>query len=88
MATHSRILAWEIPWTGQPGGLRSMGLQESDTTQRLSTYTLINILLRTHVPTFVGKKQSLQQPGREAGSIKGALGICFSRALYFISDSQ
>ena len=31
MATHSRILAWEIPWTEEPGGLQSMGLQ-SDTT--------------------------------------------------------
>ena len=27
MATHSSILAWEIPWTEQPGGLQSMGLQ-------------------------------------------------------------
>ena len=27
MATHSRILAWEIPWTEEPGGLPSMGLQ-------------------------------------------------------------
>ena len=27
MATHSRILAWEIPWTEGPGGLQSMGLQ-------------------------------------------------------------
>ena len=26
MATHPRILAWRIPWTGQPGGLQSMGL--------------------------------------------------------------
>ena len=25
MATHSRILAWEIPWTEDPGGLQSMG---------------------------------------------------------------
>ena len=25
MATHSRILAWEIPWTEEPGGLQSMG---------------------------------------------------------------
>ena len=24
MATHSRILAWRIPWTEQPGGLVSM----------------------------------------------------------------
>ena len=27
MATHSSILAWRIPWTEEPGGLQSMGLQ-------------------------------------------------------------
>ena len=27
MATHSSILTWEIPWTEEPGGLQSMGLQ-------------------------------------------------------------
>ena len=27
MATHSSILVWEIPWTEEPGGLQSMGLQ-------------------------------------------------------------
>ena len=27
MATHSSILAWEIPWIGEPGGLQSMGLK-------------------------------------------------------------
>ena len=27
MATHSGILAWRIPWTEEPGGLWSMGLQ-------------------------------------------------------------
>ena len=27
MATHSSILAWEIPWTEEPGGLESMGSQ-------------------------------------------------------------
>ena len=31
MATHSSILAWEIPWTEEPGGLQSVGSQESDT---------------------------------------------------------
>ena len=25
MATHSSILAWRIPWTGEPGGLQSWG---------------------------------------------------------------
>ena len=32
MAIHSSILAWRIPWPEEPGGLQSMGLQESDTT--------------------------------------------------------
>ena len=27
MATHSGILAWEIPWTEEPDGLQSMGSQ-------------------------------------------------------------
>ena len=27
MATYSNILAWRIPWTQEPGGLQSMGLQ-------------------------------------------------------------
>ena len=27
MATQSSILTWEIPWTEEPGGLQSMGLQ-------------------------------------------------------------
>ena len=27
MAAYSSILAWEIPWTQEPGGLQSMGLQ-------------------------------------------------------------
>ena len=26
-ATHSSILTWRIPWTGEPGGLQSTGLQ-------------------------------------------------------------
>ena len=28
MATHSSVLAWKIPWTEEPGGLQSMGLQK------------------------------------------------------------
>ena len=29
MATHSSILAWRIPWTEEPGGLQSIGLQRA-----------------------------------------------------------
>ena len=32
MATHSSILAWEIPWTEESDGLHSMRLQELDMT--------------------------------------------------------
>jgi len=33
MATPSGIFAWRIPWTEEPGGLRSIGLQKSDMTE-------------------------------------------------------
>ena len=33
MATHSSILGCRIPWTGEPGGLQSMGSQESGSTE-------------------------------------------------------
>ena len=37
MATHSSILAWEIPWTEGPCGLQSMGVaKESDMTEQLN----------------------------------------------------
>ena len=36
MAPHSSILAWEIPWTEEPGSLQSMGLQSRT---RLSDFT-------------------------------------------------
>ena len=35
MAPHSSTFAWKIPWTEKPGGLQSMGLLESDTTEQL-----------------------------------------------------
>ena len=37
MATHSSILAWEIPWTEELGGLQSMESQKSWT--QLSSFT-------------------------------------------------
>ena len=33
MATHSSILAWEIPWTEDPGMPQSWGREELDTTE-------------------------------------------------------
>ena len=36
MATHSSILAWEIPWTEDPGGLQSLGHKELGMIERLN----------------------------------------------------
>ena len=41
MATHSSILAREIAWTEELGGLQSMGSQELDMTEGLSINTYI-----------------------------------------------
>ena len=51
MATHSKILAWKIPWTEEPGGLQSMELQESDMTERACTRSehMMIYLLFTHI---------------------------------------
>ena len=38
MATHSSILAWRVPWTEEPGGLQSMGLDMAE--QLTFTFTL------------------------------------------------
>ena len=47
-ATHSRILAWRLPWTEEPGGLQFIGLQKSDTTEWL-THTGLCCPVSKHV---------------------------------------
>ena len=42
MATHSSILTWRIPRTGEPGGLQSIGLKESDTTEAMHRQSIQN----------------------------------------------
>ena len=37
MATHSSVLAWRIPGTGEPGGLPSLGSQSRTRLKRLSS---------------------------------------------------
>ena len=41
MATHSSILAWEIPWTEEPGGLQCTGLKKSQTRFRLNNNSFL-----------------------------------------------
>ena len=47
MATHSSILAWTVPWTEEPRGLQSMGLQ----SQTHSTALLACLFLKCNCPT-------------------------------------
>ena len=41
MATHSSILAWEIPWTEEAGRLHPWGHKESDMTYQLNNSNMI-----------------------------------------------
>ena len=38
MATHSSLLAWRIPWTGEPVGLQSMKYKELDMIEHTCTH--------------------------------------------------
>ena len=49
MATHSSVLAWRIPGTGEPGGLPSVGRTEPDTPERLSRSALTTALKLLHL---------------------------------------
>ena len=55
MAIHSSVLAWRIPWTEEPGGLRSWGHNELDTTEQLTLSFLFSYFLICDV-TFLKVK--------------------------------
>ena len=67
MATHSSILAWRIPWTEEPGGPQSMGLQRAHrhthrakppgTWQKhMETYPGERDYLRLHITSTINPK--------------------------------
>ena len=43
MATHSSILAWEIPWMEEPGELQSMGSQTVEYDSMTNTFTFFKV---------------------------------------------
>ena len=51
MATHSTILAWRIPWTEEPSGLRSMRSQSAMTEQAHTLINVASILSKALPPT-------------------------------------
>ena len=93
MATHSSILAWRIPWTEEPGRLRSMGLQESDMTERLNKVKVVaplpSLLPRALNPAPIQptlkRTQASFSHGAESRSIVGhspALGLILHGSLH------
>ena len=56
MATHSSVLAWSIPWTEEPGGLRPMGSQRAGHNCATD---------HTHAHTHTDKVNSQENPARE-----------------------
>ena len=58
MATHSSILAWEIPWTEEPAGLQSMGLQRVG--HHLATKPQQQYLIDSSAIGLIGKYRCLK----------------------------
>ena len=67
MATHSRVLAWRIPGTGEPDGLPSMGSHKSRT--RLSDFTFtfhshaLEEEMATHSSVLAWRIPGTEEPG-------------------------
>ena len=57
MATHSSILAWEIPWTEESRGLQSMGLQRFG-------HNWVEKAMAPHSSTLAWKTPWMEEPGR------------------------
>ena len=80
MATHSRILAWKIPWIEEPGRLQSMGLQwvghERATSLSLETFNSISryfCYIKSQIMLLVVKNLPANAGDlRDAGSTPGS----------------
>ena len=70
MATHFSILAWEIPWTVEPGGLQSMGRKELDMIEQLS------------LSLFILNTKKKKENSKKYCSLKNH----FTTRLYFLKD--
>ena len=96
MATHSRILAWRTPWTEEPGGLQSIGLQSPLGDNWVSNTTLLLITccvcVCTATPTL-GDPMDCSPPGSSVHGILQArilewVAISFSRGLFLTKGSN
>ena len=74
MATHSSILAWEIPWTEEPGRLQSIGSQRVG--HNLVTKQQQIYMIHYHKTEYIVKKHYDEMLNRYNGGITTIL-ICF-----------
>ena len=68
MATHSRILAWRIPWTEEPGKLQSMGSQRTE--HNWVTFTLCVISMPKGLTWWLRGKRILLQCRRPCFNLR------------------
>ena len=52
MAPPSSFLAWEIPWTEEPGDYSPWSCKESDMTEQLSMFQVYNMIRSHRLPPF------------------------------------
>ena len=69
MATHSSVLAWRIPGTGEPGGLSSLGSHRvghdwSDLAAAAAAVMLLEKAIAPHSSTVARKIPWMEEPGR------------------------
>ena len=66
MATHSSILAWEVPWTEEPGRLQSMGwtqLSDRTTTKYMKHTLILEKEMATHSSILAWRIPGTGEPG-------------------------
>ena len=72
MATHSSILAWEIPWTEEPDGLQSTGSQRVRqylVTEQQYIYIYVCVQVHTHTHTHTHTQIYTQTHTAELGAL-------------------
>ena len=79
MATHSSVLAWRTPWTGEPGGLPSMGSHRvghdwSDLAASRTSYCLPGLVQERRTEFSSGHKGDHPEIQREERGLRGSPG--------------
>ena len=70
IATQSRILAWEIPWTEEPGGYSPWGCEESDTAEHIHSRSKPNLKKRQRVWVLESKAINQSNLQGRVGRVK------------------